>query len=395
MASGASRSSSWNHRGAGCDESRTSGSEGEGGPATVCSTLTPTARERMSILSKSETPILFKPMKTKTTDLLSAAPADRFDDIRQRIANYQKQSKQLPKAAPDPETKVRRVEAESIAVVTESSPQKSQADDGPKASAPVASPARKRTPKLASPTQVEPPAASPTLATPASVSGAEEQRVKLSAISFEEELQIRVVISKVTVADYAERMSEGERFPPVQLFIEEDRYYIGDGWHRLRAAQTLGYATFPAVVNTGGRRAALRFSLSANATHGLPRTNEDKLRAISIAITEYPYFSNREVGRICAVSEAFVRMQRGRCERNAPEKRLGADGKLYGASKSSKIHHDEATQKAVLEAKVKRACTVISELPPASLFVVKEKIDERIAMLEGTKTNAAAQKPAA
>ena len=208
----------------------------------------------------------------------------------------------------------------------------------------------------------------------------EDRKVALSAISFDANIQIRASISKSTVAEYAERMSEGERFPSVQLFADGDRYFIGDGWHRLEAAKKLGYSTFPAVVNVGGRTAALKFALSANASHGLPRTNEDKFRALTIAANEFPSLSNREMARICAVSEGFVRGQRPRCAQNAPAKRVGADGKNYPASKTTREPND-ANIKLLQENKTKRACAIIAKRPIESLTPVRQAIEARLKTL--------------
>ena len=215
----------------------------------------------------------------------------------------------------------------------------------------------------------------------------EGRKVALSAINFDAQIQVRAGISETTVAEYAERMSEGERFPPVQLFADGDRYFIGDGWHRLGAAKKLRYATFPAVINPGGRTAALKFALSANASHGLQRTNEDKLRALAIAATEFPDVSNREMARICAVSEAFVRAQRPRCARNAPEGRVvGGDGKTYAASKPKGKPVDKADIDSVLDGKVKRACTIIGKLTAPCLALVRAKVEERWKALNPSPT---------
>lgn len=211
--------------------------------------------------------------------------------------------------------------------------------------------------------------------------GAEEVRVKMAAIIMDDSLQVRASVDPVAICGYAELMKAGERFPAVQLFKAGDGYFIGDGWHRILAAKSCGFVTFPAVVNPGGRAAALRFALSANSTHGLPRTNEDKLRALSIADKEYPTVSNRELGRICAVSEGFVRSYRIRCVPNAPEKRIGKDGKSYDATRKPPALNDPGSVRAAEEARVKRTVTMLDSLPEGSLTFVKAHLDKRIAIL--------------
>ena len=75
------------------------------------------------------------------------------------------------------------------------------------------------------------------------------------------------------------------------------------------------------------------FALSANATHGQPRTNADKRRSVELAFDEWPKLSDREIARICAVNPSLVADVRkakvpesGTCE---PTKRIGGDGKSY------------------------------------------------------------------
>ncbi len=50
------------------------------------------------------------------------------------------------------------------------------------------------------------------------------------------------------------------------------------------------------------------FSVSANATHGLRRTNADKRRAVETLLNdeEWGNWSDREVARRCGVSHPFV-----------------------------------------------------------------------------------------
>jgi len=45
-----------------------------------------------------------------------------------------------------------------------------------------------------------------------------------------------------------ERRGEGVTFPPVVLFFDSTRYYMGDGFHRAQAAQRVGRAEVDADV---------------------------------------------------------------------------------------------------------------------------------------------------
>jgi hypothetical protein len=62
--------------------------------------------------------------------------------------------------------------------------------------------------------------------------------VPLAHIHIVGETQARERLDRQVVADYAEAMTEGATFPPVVLFFDGDEgFYIGDGFHRIHAAQ--------------------------------------------------------------------------------------------------------------------------------------------------------------
>ena len=61
-------------------------------------------------------------------------------------------------------------------------------------------------------------------------------------------------------------------------------------------------------MKQGDRRQAILFSVGANATHGLRRTNADKRRAVMRLLEddEWKNWSDREIGRRTGVSNRFV-----------------------------------------------------------------------------------------
>lgn len=157
--------------------------------------------------------------------------------------------------------------------------------------------------------------------------------VAISSIEFDPCTQIRVDIDAAKVAEYAEAMRDGDRLPPVDLFRSADggAHYIGDGWHRLLAAQHNGDVTIAANVFSGGRTEAIKFALSANSRHGIQRTNSDKRKAARVALREFPKLSDAELARMCAISDKTVASVRHEQTANLGtsevETRIGADGK--------------------------------------------------------------------
>ena len=77
------------------------------------------------------------------------------------------------------------------------------------------------------------------------------------------------------IDDYAEVMKKRVKFPPVVLFSSEDKYFVGDGYHRIEAAIKIGRKVIQAIIHPGGYAAALKYAAGANDEHGLRRTQAD------------------------------------------------------------------------------------------------------------------------
>ncbi len=120
--------------------------------------------------------------------------------------------------------------------------------------------------------------------------------------------QPRAQMNPVTVENYAEDMQSGAAFPPIVVFYDGSDYWLADGFHRLAAAKRAELEHIKADVRQGTRRDAVLFSVGANATHGLRRTNDDKRRAVLTLLRddEWVKWSDREIARQCAVTHPFV-----------------------------------------------------------------------------------------
>ena len=149
-------------------------------------------------------------------------------------------------------------------------------------------------------------------------------------------LQTRVTLDASTAQDYCDAMGvEGATFPPITVFETEGKFLLADGFHRLRAAELAGHTKIDADVQMGGRSDALKFALQSNSAHGLQRNNADKHRAVELALAEWPALSDRELARLCGVSNNFVGTKRQVSSDDTStgtEYRTGRDGKSYPAS---------------------------------------------------------------
>ena len=153
--------------------------------------------------------------------------------------------------------------------------------------------------------------------------------LKLTEIILALGTQVRAKIDEGTVENYTDEMKEpNAKFPPVVIYHDGAKYILADGFHRLLAARKNGYSEVMAEVRKGTKTDALKFALSANATHGLRRTNADKRRSVELALSEWPNLSSAEISRICAVSHTFVDEVRRQVQPATDAAcRIGADGK--------------------------------------------------------------------
>lgn len=224
----------------------------------------------------------------------------------------------------------------------------------------------------------------------ASIEMAQPDQVSIGAIKFDPETQIREKVDQDIVKKYAAAMHEGDRFSPVTLFKDEKgRHYIGDGWHRLKAALKNGYQNFPAIVSKGGKAAAIRFGLSANATHGVRRTHRDIKKAVTIAWREFPKFSNREIAKLCAVDDKTAATHAPSCGISATERSVGADGKSYARHKPNSIPPDKQ-----LNAVYKRVKKNVRKFPEKHLRQLALIIEELLAGLKASEAEESSEEEA-
>lgn len=120
--------------------------------------------------------------------------------------------------------------------------------------------------------------------------------------------QSRATLDRGVVSDYAEAVRDGATFPPIIVFFDGSSYWLADGFHRYEAYSAAQVYDVPADVRQGTQRDAILFSVGANASHGLRRTDADKRRAILTLLEdkEWGLWSNREIARQCGVSPVTV-----------------------------------------------------------------------------------------
>ncbi|MCL2623152.1 MAG: hypothetical protein FWD31_05730, partial [Planctomycetaceae bacterium] len=148
-----------------------------------------------------------------------------------------------------------------------------------------------------------------------------------------------------TVREYAEAMENGTRFPPIVVFfdLENELYILADGFHRLFAHLRVK-PNDPIIIDQflGNVNDARWYSIGANKSHGLMRSNEDKRTAVEMAFL-HPNsvnMSDRQVADHVGVSHQMVSVARKRLvaegRLSTVDSRIGADGRTYNITNIGK-----------------------------------------------------------
>ena len=164
--------------------------------------------------------------------------------------------------------------------------------------------------------------------------------------------QMRSEISEQIVAEYAEALGDGARFPPVVIFRSNDGDILADGFHRVRAYKDAHRYEIEADVYQGDQKEAIWFALGANRAHGQRLTGYDKQRAIEIAYKAWPNLSQSLIAAQVGCTQGYVGRIRAQLKGNQlPERSVGRDGR---------------TRPATRKAKSRKASTTPPESPPTT-----------------------------
>lgn len=175
------------------------------------------------------------------------------------------------------------------------------------------------------------------------------EKIDIRKIRIDGDTQPRVKIDESTVNEYAEDMAAGVKFPPVEVYYDGSNYWLADGFHRVLAAGRAGKENIAAVVHKGTQSDARWAALGANKDHGLRRTNDDKRKAVKVALQTKPELSNPAIAEHVGVSHTMVanyrpsEVEKFSTSKNSeidsastPYKRTGIDGKKYPAQQKPK-----------------------------------------------------------
>lgn len=134
------------------------------------------------------------------------------------------------------------------------------------------------------------------------------KKLKLSEIRLDGGTQIRANMNPKWISEIADNMRNDIEYPALEAVFDGENYWLTDGFHRYYALKQLNVKTYNVDWYPGTLQDAIKKALSANSTHGLYRTREDKINAVLTArgLDEYQNASYYEIAKICAVSQPFV-----------------------------------------------------------------------------------------
>jgi hypothetical protein len=176
------------------------------------------------------------------------------------------------------------------------------------------------------------------------------KKLNLDAIRIDGDTQPREELDQEMVAEYAELMRDGTKFPPVKVYFDGSNYWLVDGFHRYFATKSNGFVSIETEIEEGTQREAQLQSMTANSSQrGKPPSPKDKHRSVvrMVKDEEWGKWSNVKIAEWIGVSAMTV----GRIKVNLSEEKKEE-------VKYINKHGQEKTMKTVnLGAKSKPAVT--------------------------------------
>lgn len=149
-------------------------------------------------------------------------------------------------------------------------------------------------------------------------------KLKIKQIRLDGDTQSRDAINITAVDEYTESILNGDQFPPLEVFHDGVYYWLVDGFHRISAYQKAKIDEVDVIIHKGTIRDAEKYSLGVNDRHGIQRSKETKRKIALKALNdlEWSELSDREIGRICKLSNGFIHNVRKSMNIERPKEKL-------------------------------------------------------------------------
>ena len=171
-----------------------------------------------------------------------------------------------------------------------------------------------------------------------------QKRLDLDKITIDGETQPRAEINTDVVAEYQADIESGKDMPPADVFHDGAKTWMADGFHRYFAYKRAGKKDMPCNIHEGTRDDALWHAVGANKEHGLRRSNEDKEKAVTMALShpEGAKKSDNVLAKHVGVSPPFVaKIRKLTINIYSQTERVGQDGRTIDTANIGKLDRNE------------------------------------------------------
>ena len=178
--------------------------------------------------------------------------------------------------------------------------------------------------------------------------GSKAKTIPLDKIRLDGDTQSRKELDEDVIKEYTGLIEDGVEFPPLDVVFDGSSYWLVDGFHRRWAAVKAKVKTFKCKVVQGTREDARWLSYGCNKDHGLPRTNEDKVKAV-LAALKHPKAngkSDRQIAEHVGVSHMTVKRHRPTVTELQSDIRTGRDGRTINTANIGQNQKAEAIARA-------------------------------------------------
>jgi len=186
--------------------------------------------------------------------------------------------------------------------------------------------------------------------------------------------QARVELNQEVVAEYAEKMRDGEVFPPVTVFFDGSEYWLVDGFHRYFGYKTNGKTSIDCDVENGTQQEAKKHSKKANSRRGLSLNSADHKKIVieMYEDEETKEWSSRQIADWVGVSHTYVSKIKNSLETVASENTEKKYINKHGKESVMKTEKIGKTVQNIPEPDMTSALMVKQEI----VIELNEKIDE-------------------
>ena len=190
------------------------------------------------------------------------------------------------------------------------------------------------------------------------------KEIEIDCLVMDSETQSRQNVNQELIEEYCVAFGDGDEFPAIEVVSDGVTAWVCDGWHRVLACKRYKSKVISANIIKGTLTDAIWLASAANRQHGQRRSNQDKRRAVGLALKARPDTSSRDIAKHCGVSHEMVNQHKSHNDTVVDIQKAAAKG--AGVAKEAAARTGEKPNPAV-------ASMAAAE---AAIYVVLQSINE-------------------